>query len=118
MLPVPFGTTHFAMNTTTSPFDLALETLRTTLASNPRPPVVYYILSAALPVQNDQVVRIANDGAALVPYDLVCHPDQLVALQQALAGIAELRLHTNPHWRHCIEQMVAWWGQTVAAAPH
>lgn len=102
------------MNISTPLREPSLETLRTTLAVNPRPPVVYYILSSALPAQNSQIVRIANEGDAPMPYDLICHPDQLPALQQALAGVAELRPHTNRHWQQRIEQMVAWWDQTAS----
>lgn len=107
---------HFAMNKTTSLFALALETLCTALATYSRPPVVYYILTAALPIQSGQLVRIANDGAALVPYDLVCHPDQLLVLQQALAGVVELRPHANTHWCQRIEHLVMWWEQTMTSA--
>lgn len=102
------------MNISTPLCEPSLETLRTTLAVNPRPPVVYYILSSALSAQNGQIVRIANEGDAPMPYDLICHPDQLPILQQALAGVAELRPHTNRHWQQRIEQMVAWWDQTAS----
>ena len=103
------------MNISTPLREPSLETLRTTLATNSHPPVVYYILSSALPAQNGQIVRIANEGDAPMPYDLICHPDQLPVLQQALAGVAELRPHTNRHWQQRIEQMVDWWGQTSSA---
>ncbi|MFN8490155.1 MAG: hypothetical protein U0350_21385 [Caldilineaceae bacterium] len=87
------------------------------LRSYPAPPVVYYILSTALPTHPTSLIRVANEGAMPLPYDLVCHPDQLRALQTALAGIAVLRPHSNPQWRQCIEQMLAWCDQMAVALP-
>ena len=103
------------MNTSAPQIGLTLETLRNSLAANPRPPVVYYILSSALPTQTSQIVWVANDGAAPMPYDLVCHPDQLPMLQMALAEVAELRPQGNLSWRRRVEHMVAWWYPSSAA---
>jgi hypothetical protein len=105
------------MNASVPLLGLTLERLRDSLAPSPCPPVVYYILSSALPAQTSQLVWVANDGATPMPYDLICHPDQLPALQTALAGMAELRLHGNPSWRRRIEHMVAWWYPASVASP-
>lgn len=90
--------------------------LRTSLAVHQRPPVVYYILSPHLPASQASFVRIANDGATPIGYDIVCHPDQLPALQAAGAGVAVLTPRGESVWRRRVEKMLEGWPTALFAA--
>jgi hypothetical protein len=88
---------------------LTLAALRMSLADQQRPPVIYSILAPNLPASQASFVRLANDGATPIGYDIVCHPDQLPALQATVAGIAVLLPRGDTAWRRRVEKMLEGW---------
>lgn len=88
---------------------LTFAALRTLLADLECQPVLYYILSPFIPVSANSFVRIANDGATAIGYDIVCHPTQWPELQAAVAGMAVLTPRDNTQWRERVEKMLEGW---------
>lgn len=88
---------------------LTFAALRTMLADSECQPVLYYMLSPFIPISENSFVRIANDGATPIGYDIVCHPTQWAELQAAVAGMAVLSPRGNTAWRKRVEKMLEGW---------
>lgn len=88
---------------------LTFAALRTILADSECRSVLYYILSPFIPVSANSFVRIANDGATTIGYDIVCHPMQWPELQAAVDGMAVLTPRGDTPWRKRVEKMLEGW---------